>query len=80
MIIEEFKKKMQEDFGMAILGFIRFFLGIKVKQSEGELFINQKTYYDLIKRFNISNCNPASAPVIVNEKLTIYDGAKKVMP
>jgi len=56
-MIEELKKKMQEDFEMTDLGLMRFFFFFfffQVKRSVGEIFFSQEKYYEgLLKRFNV---------------------------
>ncbi|XP_020263406.1 uncharacterized protein LOC109839390 [Asparagus officinalis] len=70
---------MKEDFEMTDLGLMRYFLGLQVKQTKGEIFINQEKYCeDLLKRFNMKNCNPVATPALLNEKLSTNDGAPKV--
>ena len=71
MMKEECKKKMQEDFEMTNLGLMRYFLGIQVKQSKGEIFISQEKYgEDILKKFNMSNYKPVATLAVVNDNLT----------
>ena len=79
MMMEEFKKAMMNEYEMTDLGLMKYFLGIQVRQSKGEIFISQEKYTeDLLKKFNMSKCKPVTTPMAVNEKLQQKDGAQKV--
>ncbi|CAL1407137.1 unnamed protein product [Linum trigynum] len=78
-MIEEFKSVMMKEFEMTDLGLMKYFLGIQVKQSPGEIFISQEKYTeDMLKRFHMATCKPISTPMALNEKLQRNDGAEKV--
>jgi len=54
----EFKKMIMQEFEMTDLGELSYFLDIEVKTSEW-IFMHQKKYAkDILKRFNMSECNP----------------------
>ena len=77
--MEEFKKAMMEKYEMTDLGLMKYFLGIQVRQSKGEIFISQEKYLEeLLKKFQMINCKPISTPLVINEKLQLNDGADKV--
>ncbi|XP_022890207.1 uncharacterized protein LOC111405510 [Olea europaea var. sylvestris] len=47
---------MINEFEMTDLGVMKYFLGIQVKQSKGEIFISQEKYTeDLLKKFHMEN-------------------------
>ncbi|CAL1375783.1 unnamed protein product [Linum trigynum] len=78
-MIEEFKSAMMKEFEMTDLGLMKYFLGIQVKQSPGEIFISQEKYTeDMLKRFHMATCKPISTPMTLNEKLQRNDGAENV--
>ena len=78
-MLEEFKKAMMKEYEMTDLGLMRYFLGIQVQQSNGEIFISQEKYLeDLLKKFRMSNCKPVTTPLSLNEKLQLNDGSEKV--
>ncbi|XP_022883367.1 uncharacterized protein LOC111400170 [Olea europaea var. sylvestris] len=78
---EEFKRKMCCEFEMTDLGFISYYLGIEVKQTEEGIFIVQENYAkELLQKFNMSNCNPVNTPEECNIKLSRYDDGAKVDP
>ncbi|KAK6163847.1 hypothetical protein DH2020_000711 [Rehmannia glutinosa] len=77
-MVQEFKKAMMEEYEMTDLGLMKYFLGIQVRQSKGEIFISQEKYLEeVLKKFHMNNCKPISTPLAVNEKFQLYDGADK---
>jgi len=63
---------------MTDLGLMKYFLGIQVKQTKGEIFITQEKYiHDLLKKFRLESCKPVTTPMALNEKLQLNDGAEK---
>ena len=77
-MVEEFKMEMIKGYEMTNLGLMKYFLGIQVRQSKGEIFISQEKYTaDLLKRFSMLNCKPVATPMGMNEKLQLNDGVKK---
>ncbi|XP_022865913.1 uncharacterized protein LOC111385730 [Olea europaea var. sylvestris] len=78
-LVEDFKRKMMNEFEMTDLGVMKYFLAIQVKQSKGEIFISQEKYTeDLLKKFHMENCKSVSTPMAANDKLRKDDGAKKI--
>ena len=78
-MIEEFKKAMMSEYEMTDLGLMKYFLGIQVKQSPGQIFLSQEKYAeDLLQKFNMGNCKPMTTPMAVNEKLSKNDGMEKI--
>ncbi|KAG6399857.1 hypothetical protein SASPL_141342 [Salvia splendens] len=78
-MIADFKKRMMKEFEMTDLGIMKYFLGIQVKQSGGEIVISQEKYIeDLLKKFHMENCNPVFSPMATNDKLKKDDGSEKV--
>ncbi|XP_020272454.1 uncharacterized protein LOC109847633 [Asparagus officinalis] len=74
-VVEEFKSCMMRQFEMTDLGLLHYFLGLEVNQSANGIFISQSKYAaDLLKRFKMMNCKPASTPMNVNESLKANDG------
>ncbi|KAL4018557.1 hypothetical protein IC575_022155 [Cucumis melo] len=68
---------MKNKFEMTDLGLLHFFLGLKVCQTDGGIFISQKKYAkDLLKKFGMINCKPTTTPMNVNEKLQQNDVAE----
>ncbi|KAL0403633.1 UNVERIFIED_CONTAM: Retrovirus-related Pol polyprotein from transposon TNT 1-94 [Sesamum radiatum] len=81
IMVQDFRKAMMEEFEMNDLGLMKYFLGIQVRQSQGEIFISQEKYLEgVLKKFQMHNCKSISTPLAVNEKLQLNDGASKVDP
>ena len=56
------------------LRLLHYFLGLEVLQREDGIFISQMKYaIDLLKKFNMLNCNVATTPMNLNEKLRVED-------
>eukprot|EP00253_Pinus_taeda_P006334 PITA_06334 len=72
---------MKSEFEMTDLGFLRYFLGIEVDQSENGVFISQDKYVEaLLKRFNMQNSKAAVTPTVMGLKLTKEDSNKDFDP
>ena len=51
---------------------------MEIIQDQYGIFLCQEKYAkDLLKRFHMSNCNPASTPMNTNERLVLDDGVEK---
>eukprot|EP00253_Pinus_taeda_P026410 PITA_26410 len=80
-VIVDFKAVMKNEFEMTDLGFLRYFLGIEVDQSENGVFISQDKYVEaVLKRFNMQNSKAAMTPTVVGLKLTKEDNRKDFDP
>eukprot|EP00253_Pinus_taeda_P007274 PITA_07274 len=80
-LIANFKAVMKSEFEMTNLGFLRYFLGIEVDQSENGVFISQDKYVEaMLKRFNMQNSKAAMTPTVVGLKLTKEDSSKDFDP
>eukprot|EP00253_Pinus_taeda_P014939 PITA_14939 len=72
---------MKNEFEMTDLGFLRYFLGIEVDQSENGILISQDKYVEVVlKIFNMQNRKAAVTPTIVGLKLTKEDSSKNFDP
>lgn len=77
-LVNDFKSSMMKNFEMTDLGLLQYFLGIEVIQGEEGIFASQKKYAaDLVKKFNMSNCEKALTPMNINEKLQREDGTEQ---
>jgi Reverse transcriptase (RNA-dependent DNA polymerase) len=69
-LVSEFRGKMKQQFEMTDLGLLKYFLGLEVIQREDGMFLSQQKYArDLLKKFEMENCNTCSTPMNVKEKL-----------
>ncbi|XP_057948288.1 uncharacterized mitochondrial protein AtMg00810-like [Malania oleifera] len=81
MLIGDHKEKINNireglclEFKMTYLGLLHSFLGIKVWQHPGEIFISQQRYAEeLLKAFGMAERTPVVTPMEVNIKLSIED-------
>ncbi|KAK2985747.1 hypothetical protein RJ640_005447 [Escallonia rubra] len=70
-MFNDFKKEMTNEFEMTDIGLMSYYLGIEVKQRDDGIFISQEAYTkEVLKRFNMENCNPISIPIEVEKKLS----------
>jgi hypothetical protein len=70
---------MIAEFGMIDLGELHYFLGIEVWQKEDSIFMSQAKYtWDILKKFSMSSCKPATTPLEVRLKLHINDDSNLV--
>ncbi|GAU43218.1 hypothetical protein TSUD_301050 [Trifolium subterraneum] len=61
--IREFKVDMMREFEMTDLGHISYFLGIEFQRTSEGLILHQKKYaIEILKRFEMDQCNPALTP------------------
>nr|GFA31982.1 hypothetical protein [Tanacetum cinerariifolium] len=61
---------LHQEFDMADLGALSYFLGISAMRSSTGLFLSQKKYaYELLERANMVNCDPSRTPVDTDSKL-----------
>ncbi|KAA0054704.1 putative mitochondrial protein [Cucumis melo var. makuwa] len=74
-----FTSWMMKMFEMTDLGFMSYFLGIEIKQGQGEVFICQKKYAkEILKKFKMDECKAVSTLMNQKEKLCKEDGVDKV--
>lgn len=67
------KMYLNSNFKMKDMGEARFVLGMQIQRdrTKGTIYIDQKRYInDILTRFNMTECNPASTPMDSNQKLT----------
>ena len=79
--IEAFKSQMMSEFEMSDLGKLTYFLGMEFTEVAGGLMMHQMKYAsDILKRFNIMNCNPSSSPAETNVKLVMNEEEEPAIP
>ena len=78
-MIEEFKHSMKKEFDMTDLGKMRYFLGIEVLQTSFGIHISQAQYaLEVLRRFDMENCNSVCNPIVPGSKLDLDDGGELV--
>ena len=61
---------MSKEFEMSMMGELKYFLGLQIKQNEEGIFINQAKYVrDLLKRFDIDDSKTKNTPMSTTTKL-----------
>ena len=69
---------MSNEFEMSMMGELKYFLGLQIKQNEEGIFINQAKYVrDLLKRFGIDDSKTKNKPMSTTTKLDKDEKAKK---
>ncbi|KAK2440889.1 putative mitochondrial protein [Trifolium repens] len=77
--IVKLTNQLSTEFDMTNLGGLRYFLGLEFTKTSSGLLIHQKKYVsDILKRFNMLNCNPASTPMETSSSLNNDDEGKSV--
>ena len=78
-LCEHFAKEMQSEFEMSMMGELTFFLGLQVKQSKDEVFINQAKYIkDMLKKFGFEDVREIGTPMSPITKLDKDEKRKDV--
>lgn len=78
-MIEYFVQQMQYDFKMSLVKELTYFLGFKVKQMKGGIFVSQINYAkNIVVKFGIENARHNRTPASTHVKLTKDDGNENV--
>ncbi|KAH9649211.1 hypothetical protein KPL70_025897 [Citrus sinensis] len=79
LLCKEFSSCMSKEFEMSMMGELKYFLGLQIKQNEEGIFINQVKYVkDLLKRFGYENGTAKSTPMSTTIKLDKDEKGKEV--
>ncbi|XP_019229254.1 PREDICTED: uncharacterized protein LOC109210308 [Nicotiana attenuata] len=66
---------------MTDVGLMSYYLGLEVKQMEDGIFISQESYSkEILKKFNMLDCNLVNTPMDSGTKLSKIDEGEKVNP
>ncbi|KAG8655674.1 hypothetical protein MANES_04G061801v8 [Manihot esculenta] len=64
---------------MSMIGELKFFIRLQIKQAKDDIFINQAQHVkELIKRFEMENSKPSRTPMSTNTKLDKDEKGKSV--
>jgi hypothetical protein len=78
-LVSRFQEMMESEFQMSMMGELTFFLGIQVKQMKHGTFVHQAKYTkDLMKKFNMAELKPVSAPMSSTASLGPDEDGKAV--
>ncbi|MBW0491805.1 hypothetical protein O181_031520 [Austropuccinia psidii MF-1] len=70
--IKPFKKEIASEFDIKDIGIANLLIGVKVTHSPDYLSLDQQHFTELLLNlYGISNCKPASTPLLPNEHLSI---------
>ncbi|WRX11048.1 Reverse transcriptase [Theobroma cacao] len=76
-LCKNFAKEMQGEFEMSMMGELRYFLGLQIKQSEEGIFINQERYtHDMLKKFDMLKLKSISTPLSPSTKIDLDEKGK----
>ena len=70
--IQKVKDELREHFKLRDLGPTHFLLGVEIKRNRAKrtLWLSQRQYIlDILGRFNMSDCNPVSTPMLAGQRL-----------
>lgn len=77
LMMKEFKLSMQQEFDMTDLGKMKYFLGIEVSQTADGFHVSQAKYaLEVLRRFDMEECNPVRTPMVPGSKLSIDEGGE----
>jgi hypothetical protein len=76
---KEFGETMSREFEMYMIGELRFFLGLQIKQLKENTFVCQSKYVkDILKKFCMEDAKPIKTPMATNGHLDLDEGGKPV--
>ncbi|KAK9195176.1 hypothetical protein WN943_003295 [Citrus x changshan-huyou] len=79
LLCKEFSSCMSKEFEMNMMGELKYFFGLQIKQNEKQIFINQVKYVKyLLKRFGYDNGTVKSTPMSTTIKLDKDEKGKEI--
>jgi hypothetical protein len=70
---------MIQKFEMSMMGELKYFIGLQIKQlQEGTFIIQTKYIQDILKKFGMKNAKPIKTPMRINGHLDLDTGGKSV--
>ena len=77
----EFSEEMKKEFEMSMVGELRFFLGLQVKQQKEGIFVSREKYArNIVKKFGLDSKIHASTPLSSSTKLNVDSSRVEVSP
>ncbi|WVZ80644.1 hypothetical protein U9M48_028103 [Paspalum notatum var. saurae] len=75
---DEFSRIMTKRFEMSMMGELKFFLGLQIKQLKEGTFLCQTKYtQDMLKKFGMEKAKPINTPIASKGHHDLYDESKK---
>ncbi|WVZ94169.1 LOW QUALITY PROTEIN: hypothetical protein U9M48_040095 [Paspalum notatum var. saurae] len=72
-------ERMSEEFEMSLMGELRFFLGLQIKQGPEGTFVHQAKYTrDILKKFEMGDSKPMTTPMSTNTALDADEDGEAV--
>eukprot|EP00253_Pinus_taeda_P007951 PITA_07951 len=81
-LIVSFKEDLAREFEMKDMGNMHYFLGMEVWQKDGELFVSQGKFANVLRRFHMEKCKPMKTPLAGNwrkEDATLGEVVEAIM-
>ena len=79
-VISDVKKALEETFHMEDRGRLDWFLGLRIRQEEGKVSVEQERYKEtMLERFQMDQCKPSRTPADLNLKLQTAQNGDKEM-
>ncbi|CAJ2665360.1 unnamed protein product [Trifolium pratense] len=77
--VKKLTSLLSSEFDMTNLGGLKYFLGLEFTKTSSGMLIHQRKYAsDILKRFNMIDCNPANTPMETASNLDADDEGKSV--
>src|SRR4051812_21671501 len=74
---EEFAFLMSEQYQMSMMGELKFFLGLQIRQQCNDTFISQEKYLkECLKKFGMQDCKGIKTPMPTNVQLGLDENGK----
>ncbi|WVZ58912.1 LOW QUALITY PROTEIN: hypothetical protein U9M48_009131 [Paspalum notatum var. saurae] len=78
-LVSSFAERMSREFEMSLMGELRFFLGLQIKQGPEGTFVHQAKYTrDILKKFDIGDSKPMTTPMSTNTALDADEDGEAV--
>ena len=69
---------MSEEYQMSMMGKLKFFLGLQIRQQSNVIFISQEKYLkDVLRKFDMHECKGANTPMPTNDHLYTDENGKE---
>jgi hypothetical protein len=78
-LVARFVEDMSKDSEMSMMGELRFFLGLQIKQAKEGTFVHQAKYTkDILKKFKMDDSKPLSTPISTTTTLDADEDGEPV--